>query len=335
MTKINALATFLATISLVACGDGQTTIAALDTSDPILSRLVDTVPDEVSLAQGTQIWCPSGSQQEQSNGFCVTKDFAYGPFPRAMQDLCIKYGGGDVSCTSMRWNRGFAERIRGSGRCPIGTELEAQSQTCIEGSNAFGPFSVQAFERCRQLGGGSVCETNRWHVSFLGITRKPPVQGQSPDNTRLFQYYSQQANYNRVSNAVRRFYPEHRSNGCVAFMSEALRQSGIPVPLHGYLEGDRISLVTRPFSLYLSEELGWRTIMNASDLLPGDVMFTEDAPGWPGYPAHTYMFVRWFDRAKGIGIVVDNQDFMHQRNIFGYGTFNFTPFAYALRAPQR
>ncbi len=117
-------------------------------------------------------------------------------------------------------------------------------------------------------------------------------------------------------------------------MSTALRQIGIGVPQSGNLGGDPISLVTLPFSRYLSEKLGWKKITKAAELQPGDIEFTVDAPGWPGYPWHTYMFHSWVNKANGTGRVVDNQAFTHNRNIFGYGSYNFSPFAYALRSPN-
>jgi len=80
--------------------------------------------------------------------------------------------------------------------------------------------------------------------------------------------------------------------------------------------------------------LGWMRINDANSLQPGDVVMTEDDRRYPGYPAHTYMFHSWSDRSAGIGWVIDNQDFIHERNVFGYGSYNFTPFAYALRSVE-
>ncbi len=126
------------------------------------------------------------------------------------------------------------------------------------------------------------------------------------------------------------------SNGCVAFMSTALRQVGYSVPKHGRdARGEGISLVTRPFSNYLEGQLGFQRINDARALKPGDVVFTTDAPRWPGYPAHTYMFQSWADQSQGLAYVVDNQGSTHIRNIWQHGTFNFSPFRYALRPTAR
>jgi hypothetical protein len=147
---------------------------------------------------------------------------------------------------------------------------------------------------------------------------------------RLMARYATSAGYQAVERAVRRFYPPFRRNGCVAFMSEALRQAGVKVP-HG-----PASLVTRDFSRHLQGVLRWTRVTSLGELRPGDVCFTQDDPSWPGFPAHTFMFVKWKDRARNLADVVDNQGFTHTRNLTlnDHANFNFTPFAYALRAPQ-
>ena len=153
------------------------------------------------------------------------------------------------------------------------------------------------------------------------------------DTDRLAEWYSVRSNYEMVLSDVREFYKPVRYNGCVAFISAALRRIGIDIPIAtGQQESP--SLVTRPFSQHLENKLGWRRIGSASNLRPGDVVFTRDNPSYPGYPAHTYMFHDWSRRDLGIAFVVDNQDFKHERNIYDNDTaFNFTPYAYALRAP--
>jgi hypothetical protein len=115
-----------------------------------------------------------------------------------------------------------------------------------------------------------------------------------------------------------------------------LRQAGVPVPQRAGLGGENISLVTRPFAHHLQHQLGWNKITDPNQLRPGDVVFTKDDPSWPGYPAHTYMFEKWIDQARGIASVVDNQANSHARNIHEdrYSEYNFTPFAYALRSPE-
>ncbi len=154
-------------------------------------------------------------------------------------------------------------------------------------------------------------------------------------NQRLLDFYTKKANYDRVYKEVLSFYPHGRSNGCVAFLSSALRLTNTFVPKDKIIKGYNVSLVTIAFSDYLSKTLNWKVIKDVNLLLPGDVVMTIPPKEYPGIPAHTYMFQNWKDRKNGIGIVVDNQAFSHERNIFGSGTYNFTPFWYALRAPAQ
>ncbi|HEY3357120.1 MAG TPA: hypothetical protein VGQ83_27975 [Polyangia bacterium] len=148
-------------------------------------------------------------------------------------------------------------------------------------------------------------------------------------NTRLLAYYGQPQNYRKVKADVLSWYGTTK-DGCVAFASSALRHIGVAVSRDGDYDGERVSLQTRPFSLYLERELGWRRVTAALALRPGDVVFTRE----PDYPWHTYVFVRWKRRAQRIAWVIDNQGFTHVRAVLGPGSGHWTPFAYALRSPD-
>lgn len=152
-------------------------------------------------------------------------------------------------------------------------------------------------------------------------------------NERLINWYSQRSNYELVLQDVRSFYAPVRDNGCVAFVSAALRRIGVAIPL-SLTNRESPSLITRALSQYLEREWAWVRVNSAHQLRPGDIVFTRDNPSYPGYPAHTYVFQGWSQKSLGIALVIDNQDFTHERNIYDNDTpFNFTPFAYALRAP--
>jgi hypothetical protein len=161
----------------------------------------------------------------------------------------------------------------------------------------------------------------------------PSEQSISLANRRLFKFYTIKKNYDAVYQDVLTFYPTGRPNGCVAFLSTALRLSNTFVPRNKIMKGYNVSLVTSAFSSYLVDSLGWQVVRDHNKLEPGDVVMTLPSSDYPGIPAHTYMFQSWKNKSQGIGIVIDNQNFSHERNIFGTGTFNFTPFWYALRAP--
>jgi hypothetical protein len=335
---------------LLSCGrEVDETHRALSDNKPRLGQLSSDLHDDVEVkahvskdlslnqnasspsmqmtASSSEYFCPSGFYYSSSDRLCVTQTEAFGPFTREMISLCKKYGGGESACESQRWSRSFAVRLRQSGQCPRGSEYDEQRAVCRDGNEAYGPFKKNDVEYCLSSGGGNVCETMRWYVGFV-----PTKVTQKTTNQKLFEYYSKRENYNQVFSDVLKFYPTGRSNGCVAFMSSALRRVGVNIPIGVYIGGESVSLVTKPFSRYLTETLGWMRINDANSLQPGDVVLTEDDRRYPGYPAHTYMFHSWSDRSAGIGWVIDNQDFIHERNVFGYGSYNFTPFAYALRS---
>lgn len=125
----------------------------------------------------------------------------------------------------------------------------------------------------------------------------------------------------------------NEDNTCVAFASTALRKLGVQVPK--YELGDDeccISLVTLPFKKWLEGNISCSRIDNPESLLHGDVCFSKDEPGYPGYPAHVYFFIRYYPGDKGAAYIVDNQRPYgeHVRNLDAGRPFN-TPFSYALR----
>lgn len=146
--------------------------------------------------------------------------------------------------------------------------------------------------------------------------------------TKLHAFYSVRANYDKVYNSVMAWFGT-TSNGCVAFNSEAVRQSGVDnVPKKVDSRGESVSLVTRPYRNYLEQEKGWTRVTDPNVLVPGDICFSQDEPGWPDYPAHVFMFDAWVNKPL-TATVIDNRNFKYVRNIKG-GT-SYTPFAYAVR----
>jgi len=145
-------------------------------------------------------------------------------------------------------------------------------------------------------------------------------------------FFSNEANYNRVYWNVMSWYGSTK-NGCVAFASTALRFLGASIGIETVYNGERVSLLTKPFSAYLQNRLGWTRINSSTGLKLGDLVFTVDEPTAPGYPAHVFMHNGYVDAARTISWAVDNQDFTHERALAGDVKKDYSAFAYALRSP--
>ncbi len=167
-------------------------------------------------------------------------------------------------------------------------------------------------------------------VLALAAAPAPSVARPSPVGARLHRYLSRVDHDRSVRREVLAWHRTMR-NGCVAFASTALRRIGVAVPEGGLRDGEGVSRITRAFSRFLEEELGWRRIARAPDLEVGDLVFTSDAPCCPGYPAHVFVFEGWRSRARGVALATDNQGRRRARTLAGGRGVD--RFAYALRAP--
>ena len=145
---------------------------------------------------------------------------------------------------------------------------------------------------------------------------------------KLATYYGDKKNYQAVKAEVMIWWGT-TTNGCVAFASTALRELGIEVPLEGRINGERISLLTLPFSIYLQESLHWKKITDLTELAPGDLVFTEDE----AYPLHVFVFHSWKSKKKQLVYAIDNQKFLYVRTLQGDPKRDITASLYALRAP--
>ena len=149
----------------------------------------------------------------------------------------------------------------------------------------------------------------------------------------LRRYYASKAGYRAVKADVLRWHKTTR-NGCVAFASTALRHLGVEIGESQKIEGEGVSRITRVFVTYLEGDLGWTRITDSTALAPGDLVFTTDVPGLPGYPAHVVMFTGWADRKRAVARVIDNQGFKRRRALHPPAGSEIDPFAFALRAPE-
>jgi hypothetical protein len=168
----------------------------------------------------------------------------------------------------------------------------------------------------------------RWVLLVALAAVVVPGAAHADDNAELIAWYGKKNNWRSVKREVLGWHKTTK-NGCVAFVSTALRKVGVDVPLDAVVDGEKVSRLTRPLSRWLEDHLGWERIDDVAELRAGDVVFTEHAD----YPWHVYVFHSWKDRRRRIARVIDNQGFLSARDVLGHGDGNFTPFAYALRAP--
>lgn len=157
------------------------------------------------------------------------------------------------------------------------------------------------------------------------------TQKKSSVTRRLHEYYSSEGNYQNVYDDVMDWYRTTHL-ACTAFLSTALRLSGYDVPRTLDDSGHETWLWTQSLSDYLISQ-GWHKSEDSSRLEPGDVVFTigTGTGSEEGVPDHVYMFSSWDDEDHENAWVIDNQSFLHLRNIDSYGDFMFTPFWYFLR----
>jgi len=184
------------------------------------------------------------------------------------------------------------------------------------------------------LGTSLFCVGHAAEQSLVGndIKQQNMQQSSNISGREFSDFYSNEDNYWFVYRKVMSWYGA-TSNGCVAFASTALRILGVDVPQNGIWNGERLSLLTKPFSSYLENRLGWTRVKDSRDLLPGDLVFTVDEPKAPGYPAHVYMHAGYADANRKVSWAVDNQGFTHERALAGDVKKDYSAFAYALRSP--
>jgi hypothetical protein len=156
------------------------------------------------------------------------------------------------------------------------------------------------------------------------------------DGARLVRWYGTRGHWRSVRREVLGWHKTTR-NACVAFVSTALRRIDVDVPIDAQVDGETVSRLTRPFSRWLEDHLGWSRVADVDALEPGDVVFTERAE----YPWHVFVFHSWDDQDAHVALVLDNHGFLTPRPLLGDTAgaddvdngAGITPFAYALRSP--
>lgn len=291
------------------------------------------------------LWCPDGAIFHPVHQLCITNQYALGPFPQDMKMACENFrGAGSPDCAGENWDIFFAGVLRGTARCPAGTRFDSPLNVCTDDTYSFGPFNAEQVQSCRSLNWAYTCETMRWPLAVLRGEKAPRAPQPAMSNQgklvlnpalmkgfsgKLLSYYADPTNYRSVHAQVMNWFGTTQ-NACVAFITTALRNVGLPVPRALNAQGYNISTWTAALSGYLENDLGWMRVTRLRDLAPGDVVFTLDLDGSTRIPAHVFLFAEWIDDKSTNARVIDNQGFLHTRDLLGTQG-NFTPFSYALR----
>ncbi|UTA48373.1 C39 family peptidase [Simiduia sp. 21SJ11W-1] len=165
----------------------------------------------VGFSGQAQAACPDGASFDNNLSFCVSDTYAFGPFTNAMVNKCVQFGGGSACTTKrsylvngqhtinvLRWTRSFAQNIRGTGSCPIGSVRSATyGNHCFESvpggtNNVYGNFTADEVAKCEYLNGGNACYTNRWSANFYQTvqnTTLPPAGGAAVNKFGAWLWY--------------------------------------------------------------------------------------------------------------------------------------------------
>lgn len=229
--------------------------------------------------------------------------------------------------------------LNGCGYCPA---LEINGQM-----DSFTTDTTKKFQRDLGLSPSGEVDINTWQAAYqhrklpswtnsvppiIKKRTQPSLPANGSTTKRLYDYYSKLDNYRQVHMEVL----DERgttSSMCVAFLTTALEQSGFEVPDVLDEKGYSPRLWTESLSNQLIK-MNWEKSEEVDSLMPGDIVFTE-ATGegdLRDVPDHVYMFAGWDNEEHTNAWVIDNQDFLHIRNIYSYGDYQFTPFWYFLRA---
>ena len=135
--------------------------------------------NHIQLTAADPLHCPEGFTLDANGQLCSNATNAKGPFTVEMKKRCVTAGGGSA-CSNDTWSADLARRIRGTNACPPGATF--QKGLCVEGTDAFGPFTKAHVEACTKAGGGAVCKNDlRWNAAFaaskLPNAPTPPPSG--------------------------------------------------------------------------------------------------------------------------------------------------------------
>jgi hypothetical protein len=173
--------TYLSRLSTI-----QTTIKNYQTIDWKINNITYPTSTEYLPKPKTQYFCPQTTVFDESEGFCVDLNYAYGPFSQTMINNCLttinlsycntsmtKISNNGKNMTVLRYPKKVARQLRGTGSCMIGLIRDiAKPDYCVEiisgVKNVYGPFTQAQVNSCfTVLLGGNACYNNRFNYNFV------------------------------------------------------------------------------------------------------------------------------------------------------------------------
>ena len=128
-------------------------------------------------------------------------------------------------------------------------------------------------------------------------------------HTKLYEYMTSSKNQAKIDKEAIRLHGGIKSNNCIFFVSSALREVGVDIPMS---TGYTVSLENQ------LRQKGWKKHVDLNNLQKGDVAFCGKA--------HVYIFMGWADKKQMMAYIVDNQkcrygNTYHIRNVkYGMAT---------------
>jgi hypothetical protein len=181
-----------------ACTNTATNPPKCDVFKPCQNKATNP-PKCDKFLEVTASYCPIGTIFDANFGFCGDKDNIYGPFPKAISDLCVAQFPKDTTCTATKpvevnklkvnlqvYPRARFSLYRGTGQCPVGTsfdktfknycvELDTATPTDMSKASIFGPFTQMTIDTCASptVKGGTGCYLVRYSYNLFKFVYKP------------------------------------------------------------------------------------------------------------------------------------------------------------------
>ena len=111
-------------------------------------------------------YCPKPFEYQKDTSLCQYGVNVLGPFTPKMEELCIKYEGGDP-CLHNVWDIQMVLDIKNGEKCSPGTFYDETRGYCSNGEEIYGPFKNKHVQQCIEKKGGMACRTLKWSQNLV------------------------------------------------------------------------------------------------------------------------------------------------------------------------